>query len=61
MFRLIPSIKRGCAPNVAGVWTPYQTLDVARAAARSLMRDERVIRVMITRDDVPPTFVEWVM
>ena len=58
-FRLIPAMKRGVAPNVPAVWTRYSTLEAARNAARALGRDERVQRVMIARDEVPPHFVEW--
>ena len=35
------------------------TLDAARAGAKSLMREERVTRVMIVRDELPLAFVEW--
>jgi hypothetical protein len=59
MFRLITTVKRGCAPDLAATWIVYSTVDAARAAATSLMRDERVIHVAITDDEVPPHFVEW--
>jgi hypothetical protein len=61
MFRLIATVKRGIASNLAEVWTPYRTLDEARAAGASLSRYERVAHVLIASDDVvPPAFVEWV-
>jgi len=59
MFRLIVTVKRGSASNLSPTWTAYPTVDAARAAAASLMRHERVARVMIVRDEVPPVFVEW--
>ena len=60
MFRLIATVKRGTASDIEGIWVAYDTLDEARAAAGSLSRDERVGHIMIARDDVPATFVEWV-
>jgi hypothetical protein len=59
MFRLIVSVKRGVASDLAPTWIRYPTLEAARAAAVALARDERVAHVMIVRDDVPPSFVEW--
>lgn len=59
MFRLIATVKRGSASNLPGTWQTYPTLDSARAGATSLMREERVTRVMIVRDEMPLAFVEW--
>jgi hypothetical protein len=60
MFRLQASVKRGSASNFKGTWVPYATLEAARAEAQTLLREERVVRVTIVRDEVPPAFVEWV-
>ena len=38
----------------------YATLEEARAGARELLRDARVLRAMIVWNEVPPRFVEWV-
>ena len=59
MFGLIVTVKRGTASNLPDVWVTYPTLEGARAAAAILSRHERVVRVMIVRAGVPPTFVEW--
>jgi hypothetical protein len=59
MFRLIANVKRGVASDLDEVGTSYDTLDHAREAARALSRRELVTSVMITTDDVPPSFVEW--
>lgn len=61
MFRLIATVKRGVSSDLDEACVPYATLDEARAAARLLSHHELVTNVMITRDDVPPTFVEWVV
>jgi hypothetical protein len=60
-FRLIASVKRGVASDFDEVCTSYPTIDAARAAAQSLIRRDRIGHVLIARDDVPSTFVEWVM
>jgi hypothetical protein len=60
-YRLIASVKRGVASDFDEVCTSYPTVDAARAAAQSLIRRERVGHVLIARDAVPSTFVEWVM
>ena len=38
----------------------YATLEEARAGARELLRDARVLRAMIVWNEVPPRFGEWV-
>jgi hypothetical protein len=59
MFRLVITVRRGSASNLPGAWLPYATLEDARAAAAALLREERVLRVMIVLDALPMTFVEW--
>ena len=58
MFRLIATVKRGTA-DFPQVVTTYVTQELARAAGQELMRHERVLRVMIVLNEVPPRFVEW--
>ena len=59
MFRLIAGVKRGSTSTLPETWPAYPTLEAARTGAKALMRNERVTRVMVVRDDVPPAFVEW--
>jgi len=59
MFRLITTVRRGSASNLAPAWARYRTIESARAGANALLREERVQRVMIVRDEIPQTFVEW--
>jgi hypothetical protein len=60
MFRLIVTVRRGSACNIEGTSTSYATIEAARLQATALLRHERVQRVLIARDEVPPAFVEWV-
>ena len=59
MFRLVTTVRRGTASNIPGTWLTYASIEDARAAAAELLRHERVLRVMIVRDTLPMTFVEW--
>jgi hypothetical protein len=60
MFKLIATMKRGSASGLAPAWARYATLAAARDGITALFRDERVLRVMVVRNEVPPAFVEWV-
>jgi hypothetical protein len=60
MFRLITTIRRGTACDLPPAWARYSTIEAARAGVAALLRDERVQRVMIVRNELTPTFVEWV-
>jgi hypothetical protein len=59
-FRLQVNVRRGNGSNLPGASSRYLTLDDAREAARELLRDERVLRVTVVADTVPPRFREWV-
>ena len=59
MFRLIVSVRRGTACNVPGAGERHPTIEQARTAAAVLLQHERVTRIAVVRDQVPPTFVEW--
>jgi hypothetical protein len=45
--------------DLSETWPPYRTLELARAKVRALLRHERVVRVAVVRNVVPPSFVEW--
>ena len=59
MFRLIATMRRGSAAGLADASVRYATLEAARAGTATLLHDDRVLRVMIVRNEVPPAFVEW--
>jgi hypothetical protein len=59
MFKLIATMRRGSAAGLAPAWARYPTVEAARAGVALLLRDERVLRVMVVRNEVPPAFVEW--
>ena len=59
MFKLIVMVRRGSAATLGAAWTVYPTLDAARLGGAVLLRNERVQRIVVVRDDIPPAFVEW--
>ena len=59
-FRLHAIMRQGTAASLPAVWERYATIDAARAAVRGMYSNDRVLRVMMVTDDVPPRFVEWV-
>ena len=59
-FRLRAIMRQGTAASLPAVWERYATIDAARAAVRGMYSNDRVLRVLIVTDDVPPGFVEWV-
>ena len=59
MFKLISTMRRGSASNIAAAWAQYPTVEAARIGVTALFRDDRIQRVMIVRDEIPPAFVEW--
>jgi hypothetical protein len=60
MFKLITTMRRGSSTGLAAAWARYPTMEAAHAGTAALLRDDRVLRVMVVRDEVPPAFVEWV-
>ena len=59
-FRLRPIMRQGTASSIPETWERYATIENARAAVKRTYHDDRVLRLFIVTDDVPPRFVEWV-
>lgn len=59
MFRLIPTVRRGSASDLAPAWARYATIAAARSGAAALLREDRVLRVMIVTNQIPRAYVEW--
>ena len=59
MFKLVATMRRGSASGLAAAWARYPTVEAARLGTATLLRDDRILRVMIVRNEVPPAFVEW--
>jgi hypothetical protein len=59
-FRLRAIMRQGTAASLPAVWERYATIDDARASVRGMYANDRVLRVLIVTDEVPPRFVEWI-
>ncbi|HMF97440.1 MAG TPA: hypothetical protein VKE96_24235 [Vicinamibacterales bacterium] len=59
-FRLRPIMRQGTASSIPQAWERFDAITDARAAAKSMYHDDRVLRVFIVIDECPPQFVEWV-
>ena len=53
-------MRRGSSSGMPAAWAHYGIIDAARTGAAELLRDDRVLRVMVVRNEVPPAFVEWI-
>lgn len=58
-FRLRPIMRQGTAPSIPETWVRYGSIDEARAGAKQMYHDDRVLRVMLIIDSAG-TFVEWI-
>jgi hypothetical protein len=59
MFRLNGIARQGTI-NSPAIAVRYATLEEARVGARELLRDDRILRMMIVWNEIPPRFAEWV-
>jgi hypothetical protein len=59
MFKLIATMRRGSASGMPQAWARYASIEAARSGAAELLREDRVLRVMVVRNEIPSAFVEW--
>jgi hypothetical protein len=59
MFRLLPTMRRGSASGMPQAWARYASVEAARAGGAELLKEDRVLRVMIVRNEIPLVYVEW--
>ena len=59
VFRLRPIMRQGTASSIAETWTKYASAEEARAGAKHMYHDDRVLRVMLVVDGIS-SFVEWI-
>ena len=58
-FRLQPIMKQGTAASIPETWAHYSSVEDARAGAKLMYQNDRVLRVMVVTDSVG-SFVEWI-
>ena len=60
MFRLIPTMRRGSATALPEASAHYASIEAARLGAAALLREERILKVMVVRNAFPGGYVEWI-
>ena len=60
MFRLIATMRRGSATALPQASARYASINEARLGAAELLREDRILKVMIVRNEMPGGFVEWI-
>jgi hypothetical protein len=58
-YRLRAIMRQGTAAGVPETWEHYASIDDARAAAKNMYHDDRVLRVMLVVDSAG-SFVDWI-
>jgi hypothetical protein len=58
-MRLRPIMRQGTAAGVFETWSHYASLEDARAGAKLMYRNDRVLRVMAITESAG-AFVEWI-
>jgi hypothetical protein len=51
-FRLRPIMKQGTAASIPETWIHYPSLEDARAGAKLMYQNDRVLRVMVVTESV---------
>jgi hypothetical protein len=52
-------MRRGSSSGIPQAWARYASVEMARAGAAEMLREDRVLRVMIVRNEIPSAVVEW--
>jgi hypothetical protein len=60
MFRLVPTMRRGSATALPQASALYASIEAARVGAAELLREDRILKVMIVRNGLMSRFVEWI-
>lgn len=60
MFRLVPTMRRGSATALPQASARYASIEAARLGAAELLREDRILKVMIVRNTVSGGYVEWI-
>jgi len=58
-WRLRPIMRQGTAAGIPETWAHYASVEDARAGAKLMYRNDRVLRVMAVTDGLG-SFVEWI-
>jgi hypothetical protein len=57
-YRLRPIMRQGTAASIPEAWVRYPSVDEAKAGAKHMYHDDRVLRIMLV--DAAGSFVDWI-
>ena len=60
MFRLIPTMRRGSATALPEASAHYASIEAARIGAAALLREDRILKIMIVKNVFQGGYVEWI-
>jgi hypothetical protein len=53
-------MRRGSATALPQASARYPSIAAARIGAAELLREDRILKIMIVRNELPGGFVEWI-
>ena len=53
-------MRRGSATALPQASAHYPTIEAARVGAAELLREERILKVMIVRNEIAGGYLEWI-
>lgn len=53
-------MRRGSSTSLPQASAPYGSIEAARVGAAELLLEDRILKVMIVRSELPGGFVEWI-
>ena len=53
-------MRRGSATSLPQAAAHYPSIEAARLGAAELLREDRILKVMIVRSEFPGGYVEWI-
>lgn len=60
MYKLVATMRRGSATALPQASASYPSLKDARLGAAELLKEDRILKVMIVRNEFAGGYVEWV-
>ena len=53
-------MRRGSSTSLPQASATYPTIEAARLGAAELLREDRILKIMVVRNEFPGGYVEWI-
>ena len=57
---MVATMRRGSSTSLPQASARYASIKDARIGASELLREDRILKIMIVRNELPGGFVEWI-